>query len=259
MTAPAEPPDRDGLIAEHLVLADRMAARLGGRPDERDDLRQVARLGLVKAARRFDPARGHDFAAFAAATVSGELKRYLRDEVWTVRPPRRVQELHVAARRLEQTKRGDRSRRAVAGELGVTERELDEALACGEFRHPLSLDAPTRDDPSTVLGDALAARSPSRVDPGEADQIARVCRRLPARDRRMLYLRFFEERTQQEIAEDLGMSQMQVSRSLRRILERLRSALEAGEPSAPVAAPEPMRPRRVPERPTLPVRRAEVA
>ena len=221
-------PSRDALIEEHIALARSMASRYRNRGIDLDDLEQVALLGLTKAAQRFDPGAGHDFLSYAVPTVRGELRRHFRDAGWSVRPPRRIQELQarIAGAQEELSAQLSRSPRPteVAVHLGAPLDDVVEALAADGCFSPTSLDAPVGDGAST-LGE-LVAGADRDVEQAEARIVlAPVVRRLSARDRRIVHLRFFEERTQQEIADAVGLTQAQVSRVLTRILTELRSAL----------------------------------
>lgn len=209
---------RDQLVRRHMGLAEALAERYTHRGVPREDLRQVAMVGLLKAIDRFDPERGNAFSSFAVPTVLGELRRHFRDTGWTVRVPRRLQELRqeadTAVARLEQRL----GRRPTLVETAV---ELDEEaetvlLALDGLRscyRPASLD--------TDAVDAVAAT------PGPADRvdvaldIDRLLCDLPERDRRIVVLRFWGELTQQEIADHMGISQMHVSRLLRRSLQQM--------------------------------------
>jgi RNA polymerase sigma-B factor len=217
------------LVLLYLDLCGSMASRYDGRGVEHDDLVQVARLALVKAIDRYVPGQGPSFAAFAVPTISGELKRHFRDRGWMVRPPRRLQEMRVQVQScrssLEQEHGHSPSDSEVALALGVSRAAVKEAAAAASSFHPTSLDAGTSDDESgsvaALLGDE--DESLARVDD-------RVCldaalSDLDPEDRQLLTLRYADELTQREIGMRLGISQMQVSRALRRLVSHLRSAL----------------------------------
>jgi RNA polymerase sigma-B factor len=220
---------QDAIIVDYLDLADTLARRYAGASRDLDDLRQVACVGLIKAARRFRPDLGEDFISFAVPTVSGEIKRYLRDHGWFIRPPRRVQDLRsrilasgpVIAQELGRTP----TPADLAHWLGETTGDVEEALLCHQSLRPASLDVVRGEGEALTLADTLGY-----LDPGldKADLVASLAPAIQAlgeRDRRIVYLRFYEELTQQEIAADLGVTQMQVSRLLAKILTRLRLAL----------------------------------
>jgi RNA polymerase sigma-B factor len=204
--------------------------RYRGRGVPTEDLYQVAYEGLTKAVQRFDPELRKDLLTFAVPTIRGELQRYFRDLGWTIRPPRRIQELqgrsNHAFARLSQDLGREPTPAEVAEELGISPQEYrDSESALGCFT-PTSLDQPAGQSTTTV-GD-LIAEEDDLHDASEARvMLAPVVRELSPRDRRILYLRFFEDRTQSEIGDDLGVTQMQVSRLLSRILGELRTELEA--------------------------------
>jgi RNA polymerase sigma-B factor len=223
----------DQAVVENLGLADAISRRYGGRGVDGDELRQVAYLGLVAAAQRFDPERGHDFVSFAVPTILGEVKRYFRDHAWAVRPPRRVQELRAAMTsatdELIQRLGSPPTSADLARHLGVPVEDVREAERSGDHYAALSIDQPTTADPDdsagTVLGDTLGAPD-GGFDRSEATVLlAAACRELPPRDAHILYLRFFLGRTQHEIGAEIGVTQMQVSRLLARILRQLRASI----------------------------------
>jgi RNA polymerase sigma-B factor len=223
------------LIETNASVARSMAARYRNRGVDLDDLEQVALLGLTKAAQRFDPDAGHDFLSFAVPTIRGELRRYFRDQGWMVRPPRRVQDLQarMAAAQDELEPRLGRSPRPseIAEHLGVDLSDVIEALAADGCFTPTSLDA-TVGDGTSSLGDLLGHEDRALAWTEARVVLAPVLRRLSPRDRRILHLRFFEERTQQEIADEVGLTQAQVSRVITRILAELRAGLAEPLPAA---------------------------
>jgi RNA polymerase sigma-B factor len=223
----------DEIVLEHLDLVDGLVRRLAPRYRDLGDLRQVGCVGLINAVHRFDPVRGDAFVPYAVPTISGEVKRYLRDQGWFVRPPRSVQELRAATVRampdLAQQLRHEPTVGELAAYLHTSRRAVQEAIATPTSLHPISLD--DRDDDSS--SDAMLGS----VDVGLEGADTRVLVRraiatLPPRDRRIVYLRFFEERTQREIAADIGVTQMQVSRLLTSILVRLRAGVTADPDAA---------------------------
>jgi RNA polymerase sigma-B factor len=231
--------DEAALVEDHLDLARRVAARYSGRGEPMDDLVQVARVGLVKAARRFEPERGSDFAAYAVPTMLGEIRRYFRDSCWAVRVPRGLQELslRVSATTDRLTRELGRSPTAaeVARILEVSEDEVLEALESSWAYHAASLDAPAADGgDGPTLAERLGEPESSLDDVDARESLRRVVGALPVRERRILTLRFFGERTQAEIAQELGISQMHVSRLIARTLTRLREHVVDGAP-LPVA------------------------
>lgn len=220
------------LVLNYLDLAESLASRYATRGRDRADLVQVAYLGLVKAARGFDENKGESFPAYAAPTISGELKRFLRDRCWTVRPPRRVQDIRTHLQRtapdLAQSLGRVPTAQELADELGVSIEDVREAQAAGSSMHPDSLDNadPWGGPPLAevlVSPDAPIERLEELVCLNEAIQ------ELDPDDREMLYRRYFREETQTELGQRFGISQMQVSRRLSRILVRLQHRLLAEE------------------------------
>jgi RNA polymerase sigma-B factor len=210
-----------------LDLADTIARRFAGRGIELDDLRQVARVGLLKAVRGYVPGRGRSFAAYAIPTITGEVKRHFRDCGWAVRPPRRLQEMRadlaVEEDRLRQELGREPSVEELAVTLGVSVTEVVEARECCAAYRAASLEA------STSAGATVADRLPCEVDEYAVLEtraaLGQAVASLSARERRILVLRYVEDRTQAEIGALLGVSQMQVSRLLASILRRLRGEL----------------------------------
>ncbi len=218
----------DAVVRRTLPLADGLAQRFTGRGVETDDLVQVARAALVAAVRRYRPGAGRGFEAFAVPTIRGELKRHFRDCGWAVRPPRRLQELRAELTATEEALRHREGREVSAAELAAALEcavdDVAEARRCGSGFRPLSLDAPTMTGSS--VGDGLADDGEDRYARCDLRATVRAeVARLSPRDRLIVELRFREERTQSEIGEVLGVSQMQVSRLLAAILERLGAAL----------------------------------
>ena len=242
----------DQIVLDHLELADQLARQHSGRAHDWSDLRQVGYLGLVKAARRYDPGFGAPFVSFAIPTISGEIKRHLRDNGWVVRPPRQVQELRHAlvavvpalAQRLGRTP----TDAELAAHTGHSREEVAEALAAHSSLRPASLDFTVHEEEGTSLAETLGAEDPGYARAERSVLLDAARGVLSARDRRILHLRFVDECSQSEIAAELGVTQMQVSRLLARILGRLRAELTRGEPEAlpeaePLAEVSPIRPR----------------
>lgn len=227
---------RNRLIEEHRDLAELFVRRFSHRGVPDDDLRQMALLATLHAVERFDPSLGVSFATFASRTIEGELKRYFRDRTWFVRPPRRVQELHLELRSSVDalTQRLGRTPTVpeLAAELRVAEDHILEALEMGSGRQAESLDETF----SFVDGPAGQPKRPlAQVEPGFATTDHRMLievllGELPDRDRTVIYLRFFEGLGQQEIADRIGVSQSYLSRILRRSLGRLRDRLRQLDP-----------------------------
>ena len=227
---------RAELVELYMPLARRMASRYAGVSEPYDDLLQVASLGLLNAVDRFDASRGTPFAGFAKPTILGELKRYFRDKVWTVRVPRsvhdRMGEVEKASEKLTLEHGRPPSIEQLAGEVGIEAAEVLEVLEAQRNRKPLSLDAPpVGEDPEDASGSEWVGRADGNYDLVE-DRIAMesVLPVLGEREREVLRLRFAEELPQTEIAVRVGCSQMHISRLLRRSLDKLRDA--AGETSA---------------------------
>ena len=218
----------------HLPLARSLAHRYTGKGLDREDLEQVAFLALLKAIHRFDLDQETEFGAYATPTITGELRRHFRDHGWLVRPPRGLQERRqlVADTRtsLEQRLGHEPDQADLAEALGLTVDEVREALVASTNLRPTSLDATTAEGGRPVL-DLVDARADRRSDPGldEGIVVRTALRRLPARDQKLVELRFTHDLTQSEIGEALGLSPMQVSRLLRRVLAELREQLESAE------------------------------
>ena len=225
----------DEVVVLNMDVARSLVAPYSGRGIAVEDLEQVAYAALVRASRAFDSRRAEDFLAYAVPTVRGEIKKHFRDHGWVVRPPRRLQEVQaevVTARaRLQQQLGREPSTHELAAEVGVATAMVEEALAADGCFAPTSLDRPIGDDPDLRLGDLLAAPS-NDWDASEARlMLWPVLGQLPKRDRTIVRLRFWEGRTQQEIGEHLGVTQMQVSRLLARILADLNRALAGDGPA----------------------------
>jgi RNA polymerase sigma-B factor len=223
---------RAELVELYMPLARRMASRYAGVSEPYDDLLQVAGLGLLNAVDRFDASRGTPFAGFAKPTILGELKRYFRDKVWTVRVPRsvhdRMGEVEKATEKLTLEHGRPPSVEQLAEEVGIEAAEVLEVLEAQHNRRPLSLDAPpVGEDPEDASGSEWVGRADGNYDLVE-DRIAMesVLPVLGEREREVLRLRFAEELPQTEIALRIGCSQMHISRLLRRSLDKLRDAAE---------------------------------
>ena len=224
----------DEVVTTHLGVAAAIAARYRTRGIASDDLQQVACLALVKAARGYDPEMGSDFLSYAVPTIRGEIKRHFRDLGWMVRPPLRIQELQarITAFDAELSQSLGRSPRSseVAAHLGERLDDVTEALATVGCFTPSSLDRPAGENGTMAVSDLLGSEDDARGAVEARAMLAPVVRRLAERDRRILLLRFFRGWTQQEIAEDIGVTQMQVSRLLTRIMADLRKELADPEP-----------------------------
>jgi RNA polymerase sigma-B factor len=221
---------RDRIIAEVLPLAQHLARRYRDRGEPLDDLVQVATVGLIKAVDRFDPDRGVDFVGFAIPTIIGEIKRHFRDRTWSVRVPRRLQELRIAISEANTTLTHTLGRSPtvaqVAVHLGISEEDVLEGMEGARAYQATSLSTPTSsDDNGATLGDMLGTQD-AGYDTVEARlTLQTVMATLPDREREILILRFHGNLTQQQIADRIGMSQMHVSRLLTKTLARLRKQL----------------------------------
>lgn len=221
---------QDEVVVLNLGIARTIAARYRGRGIPDDDLVQAASMALLKAARGFDASFGREFLSYAVPTINGEVKRQFRDFGWMVRPPRPIQRMQarVSAAIGELTQTLGRSPRVseLADHLQTEVEEVVEALSADGCFTPTSLDIPVGDEGGGTLGDLLSADD---VDMNAAEarvMLAPAVRRLSERDRRVLYLRFFRQWTQSRIAEDIGVTQMQVCRILSRVLDDLRGQLD---------------------------------
>ncbi|MFF5966624.1 SigB/SigF/SigG family RNA polymerase sigma factor [Streptomyces collinus] len=218
---------RDELVTLWLPMAHRIAGRFRDRGESIEDLRQVAALGLVKAIDRFDPSRGA-FESYAVPTITGEVKRHFRDRMWALRVPRRVQELRnkvrVARRELTQNPGSPEPSVAdLATHTGLSEEEVNAGLEALDSFSTLSLDAElSADDDGYSLADTLGAADSSYDIVVDRESAKEGLRRLPERERAILYMRFFEDMTQSRIADHLGISQMHVSRLISRSCARVR-------------------------------------
>ncbi|GAA0797025.1 hypothetical protein Sya03_51600 [Spirilliplanes yamanashiensis] len=230
-TAPAGAPDRESLRARAIEawvpMANRLARRYAGRGEPTDDLQQTATVGLIKAVDRYDADRGIDFAVFAIPTIVGEIKRHFRDRTWSVRVPRRLQELRPAINDANDTLTHALGRAPtvadIAAHLGVTEDDVVEGLEGARAYQATSLATPVGGDSGAMeLGDTLGAEDGGfelaelRLDLGPA------LAALDERERRIITLRFYGNLTQTQIAEQVGISQMHVSRLITRALRKLR-------------------------------------
>lgn len=218
------------VVRQHLPLASGISSRYTGRGIPAEDLRQVAHLGLVKAVQGFDILRGEDFLAYAVPTIRGEIRRHFRDAGWTVRPPRRIQELQsrlwAADADLRQRLQRGPTTAELAEEIGTSEPEVREALSAEGCFTPTSLDASAPDHESGGLIERMGGD-----DPGFASAEARLIveeaiKNLDQRDRTIVWLRFYEGWTQEQIGRHIGVTQMQVSRLLSRVFEKLRALIE---------------------------------
>ena len=226
---------RDQLVSAHLGLAEYLARRFANRGEQLDDLVQVASIGLVKAVDRFDPERAVEFSTYATHTIVGELKRHFRDKGWAVRAPRRLQELYLRLGQVVSTLSQQLGRSPtiseLAAEVQASEEEVLEALEAGQAYRFASLDAPAPgpdDEGSATLASQLGEDDATMAAAEDRAALSPLLENLPPREQRILFLRFFQGLTQSEIAGQLGISQMHVSRLLARSLTQLRAAAAEG-------------------------------
>ncbi|WP_331754440.1 SigB/SigF/SigG family RNA polymerase sigma factor [Streptomyces chartreusis] len=217
---------RDELTKAWLPMAHRIAGRFRNRGESLEDLRQVAALGLVKAIDRYEPGRGA-FESYAVPTITGEIKRHFRDRMWALRVPRRVQDLRnkvrVARRDLTTSDGSNPSVAQIAAHTGLTEDEVNTGLEALDSFSTLSLDAEmSSSEDGFSLADTIGGCDEAYDVVVDREAAKEGLRRLPERERTILYLRFFEDMTQSRIADELGISQMHVSRLISRCCARVR-------------------------------------
>jgi RNA polymerase sigma-B factor len=222
---------RNELIEAHRSLASHLARRFANRGEPFDDLLQVAYLGMLKAVERFDPERGLEFSTFATATVEGELKRHFRDRTWSIRVPRRPQELHLrlgaAINELSQRLKRPPRISELARELGVSDEAVLEAMEVGGAYRSASLDARANESGESMTLESRLGADDVGFDLAEHRVLLeRLLEGLPERERTIVRLRYFDDMTQTEIANEVGISQMHVSRLLARTLVQLRERLQ---------------------------------
>lgn len=226
-----DPAIRDELAEAHLRLAHHLARRFANRGVPLDDLRQVAAVGLLKSIERFEPERGLEFSTFATPTIVGELKRHFRDKGWSVRVPRRVQELHIRINQLVSELTNANGQSPTIAELAqaarASEEEVLEAMEASQAYRTTSIDAPTPGDDGQAMVSQLGEEESGLFHTENRMLVERLVESLAPREKLMVQLRFYEEMTQSEIADRLGISQMHVSRLLARCLEQFRIILEA--------------------------------
>ena len=216
---------RNELAERHRGLAITLARRFNGRGEPLDDLLQVAMIALLRAIERFEPERGNSFTTFATPTVLGELRRHFRDHTWALKVPRPIKDLHLRVRPAVGELRAELGRAPTVPELArhleCRDEDVIEALEVSAAYRPGSIHAPSAGGDGLSLEDRLAADG----DPLHSFEVGEMVRsliaRLPERERTVLHLRFYDELSQSEIAERVGLSQMHVSRILRATLERL--------------------------------------
>src|SRR4051794_39802650 len=225
---------RDELVRLHLPLVEHFARRFLNRGEPFDDLLQVGTIGLIKAIDRFDVERGVEFSTYATPTIVGEIKRHFRDRGWAIRVPRRLQELRLsitsATSELSQKNGRSPTVAELAAHLQLSEEEILEGLESANAYSAVSLDAPdTGDDDSPAVADSLGTTDESLEGVEYRESLKPLLEKLPPREKKILLLRFFGNMTQSQIAAELGISQMHVSRLLARTLAQLREGLLADD------------------------------
>ena len=221
---------REQLVEAHLPLVEYLARRFRNRGEPLDDLIQVATIGLIKSVDRFDLERGVEFSTYATPTIVGEIKRHFRDKGWAIRVPRRLQELKLSLTKAtsELSQKNGRSPTVaeLATHLGMTEEEILEGLESANAYSAVSLDAPDGgDDDSPAVADSLGMMDDALEGVEYRESLKPLLEQLPPREKKILMLRFFGNMTQSQIAGELGISQMHVSRLLARTLAQLRQGL----------------------------------
>ena len=228
---PARDEARDRLVALHLPLVEHCARRFRNRGEPLEDLVQVGTIGLIKAVDRFDCERGVEFSTYATPTVLGEIKRHFRDKGWAIRVPRRLQELRMqittTSADLTQSLGRSPTPRELAERIGCTVEEILEGIESGNAYSTLSLDvSPQADDGPGSMLERLGVVDEGLEHVEIRESIKPLLDRLEPREKKILLLRFFKNMTQSQIAEEIGVSQMHVSRLLSRTLDQLRASLE---------------------------------
>jgi len=223
---------RDELVEMHLALVEYLARRFRNRGEPLDDLVQVATIGLIKSVDRFDLERGVEFSTYATPTIVGEIKRHFRDKGWAIRVPRRLQELKLALAKATSDLSQKNGRAPTVAELathlGMSEEDILEGLESANAYSAVSLDAPDAgDDDSPAVADSLGTTDESLEGVEYRESLKPLLEKLPPREKKILLLRFFGNMTQSQIAAELGISQMHVSRLLARTLAQLREGLLA--------------------------------
>jgi RNA polymerase sigma-B factor len=222
---------RDEVVTMHLPLASFLARRFRDRGESLDDLTQVATVGLIKAVDRFEPDRGVQFSTFATPTMVGEIKRHFRDKGWAIRVPRRLQELRLSISRataeLSQSTGRSPTVAELAAHLDVTEEDILEGMESAQAYATLSLDAASTDgtEEGATLVETLGEDDPGLGEVEARQTLDPLLAGLPPRERSIIHMRFYENMTQSQIAERVGVSQMHVSRLLAKSLAQMRPEL----------------------------------
>ncbi|MBV9057585.1 MAG: SigB/SigF/SigG family RNA polymerase sigma factor [Pseudonocardiales bacterium] len=231
---PERPGLREQLINGYLPVAEHIARRFAGRGEPLDDLMQVATVGLINAVDRFEPGRGSDFFSFAVPTITGEVRRYFRDHGWSTRVPRRLKDLHIAIRSAlaelsQQLGRAPRPSE-IADRLGLPVAEVIEGLQAGEAYRSSSLDEMLGSgEGKATLGEFIGGLDGELALIDDREALRPLLAQLPPRERTIIALRFFRQLTQTQIAEQVGISQMHVSRVLRQTLAYLHEQMAGSD------------------------------
>jgi RNA polymerase sigma-B factor len=231
---PPDDPGRPGMRSDAILawtpMADRLARMCAADRDIREDLRQTAAIGLIKAVDGFDPARGCDFVAYAVPTIRGELKRYFRDRIGVIRAPRDLHDLHLlienAGRNITQPLRRLPAPTDIAAHLEVPIDDVLEALRCARARRVISLSEPAGSQGGTELTETIGEEDPGYRTAEHHLDLCRAFRGLEEREKRIVTLYFYGDLTQAEISRHIGVTQMHISRLLRRALMKLRCGLD---------------------------------
>jgi RNA polymerase sigma-B factor len=225
---------RNQIVEQHMGLAIHIAKRYNASAGRDDDIEQVAMLALVKAVDRFDPDYGVPFSSFAGRTIEGEIKRHFRDATWAIKVPRGAKELHLAVRRANEELSGTLGRSPtvdeVASHLELDRDDVITGLSVGEVRRVGTIDPrPSDEDVPSERQRATAVRERGFGDVENEAVIVQLLETLPEREREIVRLRFYEELSQSDIADRVGVSQMHVSRLLRKSFEQLRAAYDGDD------------------------------
>ena len=225
---------REQALVELMPLVRALASRYAGRGEPLEDLVQVGSIGLIKAVDRFDVDRGVDFASYAVPTIVGEIRRHFRDRAWAMHVPRRLKELSLRLSRTLDQLTTELGRSPTITELaaaaGVDEEDAIDALDSMNAYSTRSLHAPFDDDSDDSLSEKLGADELGYAEVEDGTIVAAGLDALDERERQIVELRFFHELTQSQIASEIGISQMHVSRLLRRALATMRGRIEEGSP-----------------------------
>ena len=227
--APGRAARRDELLRAHMPIVEYIARRFYGRGEPLSDLIQVGSIGLINALDRFEPERGLEFTSYATPTILGEIKRHFRDKGWMVRVPRRLQEVRsamtIATADLNQQLGRSPTVAELAVRVGATDEEVVEALESGNAYAPASIEAQTDSESGWSLADTLGGEDVALEQIEYRESLKPLLASLGERERTILMLRFFHNKTQSQIADEVGLSQMHVSRLLAKTLTQLRTGL----------------------------------